>query len=104
MPNRFSSFSLTTPATIDCRSTDEVEIQITALAGGDTITVTRSLDNVTFFNQMVAGPIAANTLYTEQAGGYIKFTKTGSASTPTITIREKVSGNFRPAQPPITVG
>lgn len=93
--NIASSFVLgSTPVTVDLREEQETEFQVTGLSGGDTITVTRSFDNVAFvprtmFNDVFGDftSITADHIYSIAAAGYLKFTKTGTASTPTISIR-----------------
>lgn len=78
----------------DVRYYSSAELQISGLSGGDTITVSRSLDGTNFITQTwiasdfsSGSTISANGLYTFSAGGFLKWSKTGSASTPAVTIR-----------------
>jgi len=93
--NIASSFTLAaTPMMVDLREEEETEFQVTGLSGGDTIAVTRSFDKVGFAPMMVFNgvfdsftSIAADHIYSCPAAGYLTFTKTGTASTPTISVR-----------------
>lgn len=83
-----------TAVSVDLREEEDTEFQVSGLSGGDTIAVTRSFDNTAFwpvtmfdgvFNDVTS--IAADNIYSCSGAGYLKFTKTGSASTPTISVR-----------------
>jgi len=81
-------------AAVDLRLLDNAQIQISGLSGGDSITITRSLDGTNYVPQSIVGNdysvasnITTNGIYTVPAGGYLKWAKTGTASTPTVTIR-----------------
>lgn len=78
----------------DARGYGSVTIQVSGLSGGDAISVTGSLDGTNYatltgidtgFN--LAPTITANGIYSYSGGQYLKWTQTGSASTPVITIR-----------------
>jgi hypothetical protein len=78
----------------DARLYGSAEAQVTGLSGGDTIAFTRSLDGtnyatVSWIDQTFAtgSTISANGIYSFPGGGYLKWTQTGSASTPTVTVR-----------------
>lgn len=91
----------TTPATWttgttaqDARNYASVTLQISGLSGGDSITVTGSLDSANYvtlgwvdqiFN--TGSSITASGIYSFPGGRYLKWIKTGSSSTPTLTIR-----------------
>lgn len=81
-------------AVVDLRPYDNAKVQVTGLSGSDAITVSLSLDGVNWVPQTLLASdrslvpqITANGLYDLSAGGYLKWTKTGSASTPIVTIR-----------------
>lgn len=70
-----------------------VQIQVAGLSGGDTIAITRSIDGDNYVAQSLVGSdftvvtsISANGIYSAQGGGFIKYAKTGSASTPAVSI------------------
>lgn len=72
------------------------EVQVSGLAGGDTLAFLRSLDNVAFapvtavYDMNGNGPFAAITsdgIYLLPGGGWLKLERSGSASVPSITIR-----------------
>lgn len=77
----------------DMRAYADAEVQISGLTGGDTITFTRSIDGTnyvttTYFADAGTGTvISANGIYGLAGFGYLKWSKAGTASTPTITIR-----------------
>jgi hypothetical protein len=85
----------TTGATAqDLRYISSGELQVYGLSGGDTIAVTRSIDGTHYVAQSltsntltVVATISADGIYAFPGGGYLKWTQTGSASTPTITLR-----------------
>jgi hypothetical protein len=78
----------------DVRSFSNVTLQVAGLSGGDTIAVTGSLDGTNYTaltgidaNFNLATTISANGIYSYSGGQYLKYAQTGSASTPTVTIR-----------------
>lgn len=81
----------------DVRAFGLAEVQVTGLSGGDTISFTRSLTCTGtylpltgYYDQNGGGAyatVAADNIVLLRGGGCLKNTKTGSASTPTITIR-----------------
>lgn len=89
------SFTLAdTARVLDLREEEETEFQVSGLSGGDTIAVTRSFDAVNYVPHFLltnmldsATTIGADNIYQCSAAGYLKFAKTGTASTPTISIR-----------------
>jgi hypothetical protein len=78
----------------DLRNYGSAEVQVAGLSGGDTIAFTRSLDGtnykaVSWIDQSFAtgSTVSADGIYSLPGGGYLKWTKTGAASTPTVTVR-----------------
>lgn len=78
----------------DARSFNAVTIQVEGLSGGDTIAVTGSLSGNGYTALTGIGAdfstvttISADGIYSFDGGQYLKWAKTGSASTPTLTIR-----------------
>jgi hypothetical protein len=85
---------------VNCREAEWVEIHINDLSGGDTITVSRALqDDADFItwalmdqNLNSAGSsFTAAGIYQTEGGAWLKFTKTGSASNPTVHVRSTTS-------------
>jgi len=83
-----------TARVVDLREEEETEFQIVGIAGGDSVTVTRSFDGANFVPHFLltnmlndVTSIAADNIFRCDAAGYLKFTKTGTGSTPTVTIR-----------------
>ena len=89
------SFAIsTTPVVVDLREEEETEFQIVGITGGDTVAITRSFDGANFVPHFVltnmlndVTSIAADNIFRCDAAGYLKFTKSGTGSTPTVTIR-----------------
>ena len=89
------TFTLGTAAVVvDLREEEETEFQIVGIAGGDSVTVTRSFDGSNFVPHFVLTnmlnditSITADNIFLCDAAGYLKFTKTGTGSTPAVTIR-----------------
>lgn len=78
----------------DMRAFRDVEIQVANLSGGDTIVFTRSLENTVFVTpswidqSFATGTVvSANGTYNFDGFAFLKWTKTGSASTPGVWIR-----------------
>lgn len=78
----------------DFRTFGTVELQVASLSGGDTIAVTRSIDGANYVAQSyvasdfsTGATISANGIYSYPGGGSLKWTKTGAASSPTVTVR-----------------
>lgn len=72
------------------------EMQVSGLAGGDTLAVTRSLDTANFaavsaiYDMNGEGPfaqIAEDGIYLVPGGGWLSLEQSGSASSPVITLR-----------------
>lgn len=83
----------TSGATMDMRTYTGVTVQVFGLSGGDTIQVSESYDNAHSNVQSwikndftVGNTISAAGNYSFSGGGYMTFAKTGSASTPSLTI------------------
>jgi len=89
-----SQIALTTNTSVDLRAYNEISIQVANISGGDIITVSKSLDNVTFFQEYVSDniseffvdTISANGLYVFMGSSYVKWQKTGSNSSPIIDL------------------
>lgn len=82
---------------IDLRKYSSAEIQVAALGGGDTITVSRSLDGVNFVPQAYIAadfstgvPISAPGIYSFPGGGWLKWERSGSGTAPSVTLRAEV--------------
>lgn len=78
---------------MDMRNYTGATVQVHGLSGGDTIQVSESWDNINAVvqswikNDFTTGStISADGNYAFIGGGYLTFAKTGSASTPTLTI------------------
>lgn len=79
----------------DMTNFETVEIQVAGLSGGDSIAITRTLDGSAYVAQTgistadlsTVASITADGIYAFTGGGNLKWAKTGSASTPTVTIR-----------------
>ncbi len=78
----------------DTRNYENVEVQVASLTSPDTIAFTRSIDGTNYTavswidqNFATGSTISANGIYGFPGGGYLKWTKTGSAGTPTVTVR-----------------
>lgn len=82
----------------DARNYGAATAQISGLSGGDTIAFTQSIDGTIYvavswidqgFGSGGASPytISANGIYSFPGGGYLKWVKTGVASTPAVTVR-----------------
>ena len=78
----------------DIRAYSTFKLQVNGLSGGDTVQVTTSLDNTGYSTAYCITPdfsttnsISTNGVYTLVGGAYFKWSKTGSASTPTISYR-----------------
>lgn len=78
----------------DTSSFSSANLQVQGLSGGDTLTVTRSVDGTNYVTQSgiaqdysVVSAISADGIYSYPGSGLIKYAKTGSASTPTVTLR-----------------
>lgn len=79
---------------VDLRLYTTAEIQVANIHSNDFVTVTKSLNNTDFVevpgidqNFNPADVITANGLYKVDAGGYLKWAKTGTSSTPTVVVR-----------------
>jgi hypothetical protein len=90
-----------TPGKVNCREAEWVEIHINDLSGGDTITVSRALqDDASYLtwrlldsdSNSAGSSFTAAGIYQTEGGAWLKFTKTGSASTPTVHICSQVAG------------
>lgn len=78
----------------DARNYGSVTIQVSGLSGGDSIAVTGSLLGSSYApltgigaDFSTAATITADGIYSFPGGQYLKWAQTGSASTPTVTIR-----------------
>jgi hypothetical protein len=88
------SASVTAGSVVDTSSFGSVNLQVQGLSGGDTLTVSRSVDGTNYVTQSgiaqdytVVSSIVADGIYSYPGGDSIKYTKTGSASSPTVTLR-----------------
>ena len=84
----------TASTSLDMRGYEAATVQVSGLSGGDVITISRSLDFITYFPVAVydlfgasASTISANGMYDFDAGSYIQWTKAGGSSTPSLTVR-----------------
>lgn len=85
----------TSGTAIDVSSYGSVSLQVHGLSGGDTLAVTKQTDGTNFSpisgiseaDYSVVATISADGIYDYPGGGLIKYTKTGSASTPTVSLR-----------------
>ncbi len=82
------------PQDVNCSDADGALVQIIGLSGGDTITVSTSLNGEDFSSSYLMDstftPVtsfSAAGMYSTDAGCWLRFTKTGSASTPTVIVR-----------------
>jgi hypothetical protein len=87
-----------TPATINCMEADSALVQIIDLSGGDSITVQASLDGTNFADWYLENSsyaavesFTADGMYSTVAGCHLRFTKSGSASSPSIIVRASSS-------------
>ena len=97
-----NTFTTVSPGTVvDCRQADELELQVTGLSGGDTITVGRSLDKIHYVDAELLtstldpadNPVVADGIFVLLNGAcHLDFTQSGSASTPKITVRITTDG------------
>lgn len=80
---------------LSTNSMSAAEVQVDSISGGDSIAFTRSLTGGTYYaftaiydqNGNAVTSITAPGIYSLRGGGLLKYTKTGSASTPVVTIR-----------------
>lgn len=79
--------------TRDMRNYTGVTVQVAGLSGGDTVQISENYDGSNSSVQSwvkndftVGNTISTNGNYSFVGGGYMTFAKTGSASTPTLTI------------------
>jgi hypothetical protein len=89
------------PSSVNCRVAEIVEIHISALSGGDSIAVSRSLNDEAAYvtwpltdreGNTVSSSFTAPGIYFADGGAWLKFTKTGSAATTTIYVRQQIPG------------
>lgn len=78
---------------LDVSNYDTAEFQVQGLAGGDTITISRTIDNTNYvacsvISQAFAvlATISVDGLYSLAGRGHVRWTKTGSASTPAVSV------------------
>lgn len=90
--NTFTKQEVTASAPVEfnCRLAEEVEVQIISLSGGDSLAVARSLDGENYVDYpMLDTELETQTsftaagIYTVAGGAWLRFTKTGSASSGT---------------------
>lgn len=79
----------------DLRAYATATLQVTGLSGGDSITISASLDGSAYAplsgmaraDTTIAARIGSDGVYDFPATGFLKWTKAGAASSPTVTIR-----------------
>lgn len=82
------------PATVDAEESETIDVQVSGLSGGDSLAVSRSINGDTFttaelydMEYTTVSTITADGFYSAPGYAHLKFTKTGSASTPTVLVR-----------------
>lgn len=86
--------TVASPKDVDCSDADGAIVQIIGLSGGDTITVSASLNGTDYapwyLMDSTYAPVTSFSdegMYLTDAGCWLRFTKAGSASTPTVIVR-----------------
>lgn len=80
---------------MDLRAWATATVQVSGLSGGDSITVSASLDDTAYApvsgmaraDAVIVAVIEADGVYDFPATGFLKWTQTGGASTPTLILR-----------------